>query len=56
MGPRGWAAQYGKEVKVTGAENVKDLETGMLDIIYMGAKFPRDDAGNWSEKEDNGSE
>lgn len=31
--PRGWAVQYGKEVKVTGAEKVKDLETGMLDII-----------------------
>lgn len=30
---RGWAVQYGKEVKVTGAENVKDPETGMLDII-----------------------
>lgn len=30
---RGWVAQYGKEVKVTGAKKVKDLETGMLDII-----------------------
>lgn len=40
VGPRGWAAQYGKEVKVPAAENVKDLETGML-AICVDAEFPR---------------
>lgn len=43
-------------MKVIEVENVKDLEIGMLDIIYMGVKFFRDDVGNWSEKEDNGFE
>lgn len=53
--PGGWAVQPRQEMKVTGAENVKDLETGMLDIIHTYVKFSRDDAGNWGEKEVSGS-
>lgn len=39
--------QSGKEVKVTGAENVKDLETGTLDVSKHECKIPRDDSRNW---------
>lgn len=35
----GWAAQQRQEVKVNGAESVKVLEMGTLDIIHTDPKF-----------------